>query len=200
MLRIGLTGGIGCGKSLAATLFAERGIAVIDADVAARRVVEPDSPALREISEQFGPEFITTDGTLDRTALRARIFADEAQRKRLEAILHPRIRAWMLAEAEKHLDTPYLIFVVPLLLESGWEPLVDRILVIDCDESQQHVRVSARDGVDAAQVEAIIASQVSRGERLAAADDICRNDGSTAELEAEVERLHRHYLELAAAL
>ncbi len=200
MLRIGLTGGIGCGKSLAAELFAAHGAVVIDADIAARRVVEPGSEALAEIAAAFGPKCISSDGSLDRAVLREQVFSDEPSRRHLEAILHPRIRSWMLAEAEKHRDVPYLIFVVPLLVESGWQALVDRVLVIDCEEGHQYLRVGTRDGLSTAQIGAIIDSQVPRQQRLAAADDICHNDGSTAELEIQVEQLHQHYLKLAATL
>ncbi|WJW74936.1 dephospho-CoA kinase [Thiohalobacter sp. IOR34] len=196
MLIIGLTGGIGSGKSTAAEQFASLGIPVIDADEIAHRLVEPGNPALDEIAATFGDRFLTGDGRLDRARLRQAVFADPAQRRRLEAILHPRIRRAML-EAARSLDAPYCLFVIPLLIESGWRDLVDRVLVIDCPETLQRQRVRER-GLDEAQIDAILAAQASREQRLAAADDIIRNDGDLQQLKEQVGALHRKYLELVS--
>ncbi len=198
MLVVGLTGGIGSGKSTAARLFAARGVPVIDTDAIAREAVEPGTPALARIAEEFGPAVLTPAGTLDRAALRARVFADAGQRRRLEAILHPEIRA----RARKRLAdlaAPYAIVVVPLLIESGEWPFVQRVLVVDVPESVQRERACARDGLSRAQVDAIMSAQAGRERRLAAADDILVNDRDLPTLERQVETLHRRYLRLARA-
>lgn len=198
MLVVGLTGGIGSGKSTAAHLFAARGAPVIDTDAIAREAVEPGAPALARIAEEFGPAVLTPAGTLDRAALRTRVFADVEQRRRLEAILHPEIRA----RARKRLAdlaAPYAIVVVPLLLESGEWTFVQRVLVVDVPESMQRERACARDGLSRAQVDAVMNAQVDRERRLAAADDILVNDCDLPTLERQVEALHRRYLRLARA-
>lgn len=192
---LGLTGGIGSGKSAAAACFAGHGIAVVDADVVARQVVEPEGSALGEIARRFGSQVLTPAGVLDRAALRAIIFADEAARRWLEGLLHPLIRA----EIRKQLAraaSPYAILVSPLLIETSQAPLVQRILVIDVPEALQLARTVSRDGVDEAQVRAILAAQASREARLSRADDVILNDRDPAWLAAEVERLHRYYLTL----
>ncbi|GBE11064.1 MAG TPA: dephospho-CoA kinase [Gammaproteobacteria bacterium] len=198
MLIVGLTGGIGSGKSTAARFFAARGVPVIDTDTIAREAVEPGTPALARIAEEFGPAVLTPAGTLDRAALRARVFADAEQRRRLEAILHPEIRA----RARKRLAdlaAPYAIVVVPLLLESGEWSFVQRVLVVDVPESVQRERACARDGLSRAQVDAVMSAQVGRERRLAAADDVLVNDRDLPTLERRVEALHRRYLQLARA-
>lgn len=192
-LRIGLTGGIACGKSLVADLFAALGVSVIDTDVVAREVVEPGQPALDEILEAFGPELMGEDGHLDRRALRARVFADPAQRHRLEGILHPRIRARTLEQAAEATG-PYLVIVVPLLVESGFDRLVDEVVVVDCPEAEQRARLRARDGDDAVQADRMMAAQLGRDARLAAADAVIDNSGSISATRAQVERLHEQYL------
>ena len=179
---LGLTGGIGSGKSAAAEHFAQLGITCVDADQAARWVVEPGRPALAEIAGHFSPAVLQPDGSLDRAALRAAIFADPAERRWLEALLHPLIRQEIL--------------VAPLLFESGQRALVRRGLVIDAPEALQLERAMRRDGVEEAQVRAILAAQLPRAERLAKADDVICNDGDLAALHAEVERLHSFYLTL----
>lgn len=197
MLRIGLTGGIGSGKSTVAQLFARRGVPVIDTDVIAREVVEPGQPAIAEIERAFGREVLDDAGRLDRAALRRRVFDDPAARARLEAILHPRIRA----EVERRLaalEAPYCLVVVPLLVETNFVDLIDRVLVVDADEALQIARTSARDAVPPESVERVMAAQASRAERLARADDVIRNDGTLSDLEHEVERLHARYLAMAA--
>lgn len=198
LLRIGLTGGIASGKSTVADMFAAKGIPVIDTDVIAREVVEPGEPALDEIVELFGPKLIDTDGRLRRRRLRDLVFADDARRKALEAILHPRIRAAAIAQADS-LGGPYQIIVVPLLVESPMKKLVDRILVVDCSEEVQLARLLQRDSENAAQARRILAAQASRPERLEIADDIIVNDGSLDATARQVDDLHRQYLRLATA-
>ena len=197
MYKVALTGGIGSGKSSASALFATLGVPVIDADVISHALTAPGGETLPAIAEAFGADLITADGALDRAALRRIVFADPAARRRLEAILHPRIRANMRADAEAA-DGPYVILAIPLLLETSQTDLADRVLVIDLPRSQQIERVIARSGLDAAEVERIIASQVSRSERLAAADDIIDNSGPEEALRPQVEALHRRYLTLAS--
>jgi dephospho-CoA kinase len=196
MLIIGLTGGIGSGKSTVEELFADLGVPVIDADQAAREVVAPGEPALDAIVTRFGREILNPDGSLDRGRLREYIFEDDAARKELEALLHPPIRARMQAQLEG-LDTPYAILSIPLLIESGRTDTVDRVLVVDVSEQQQTERVCRRDGISEQQARAILAAQVSRQERLAAADDVIDNSGSRAALEAQVQALHRSYLTIS---
>jgi dephospho-CoA kinase len=196
MLRIALTGGIGSGKSLAAKRFAAHGIPVIDADLIARELVTPGSVALTQIATSFGPEVLQPDGTLDRRALRHVVFKDREARAHLETILHPMIRREMERRMES-LKAPYVVLVIPLLLETGQTELADRVLVVDTPESAQVARVCHRDGQSAAEVRAVMASQCSRQERLAAADDVIDNSGSEAALLARVDDLHARYLALA---
>lgn len=198
MLSVGLTGGIGCGKSTVARTFAALGVPVIDADLIARELVRPGSPALAAIVRAFGPGVLTVSGELDRRALRERVFRDPEARARLEALLHPLVRE-AIAARRREIRAPYCLIVVPLLIEAGMTDLVDRVLVVDCDPEQQLKRVCARDGVEPAQVRAIMQAQADRGTRLAAADDVIENRGSEAELERSVRALHRRYLDLAAA-
>jgi dephospho-CoA kinase len=196
MLIIGLTGGIGCGKSTVARHFEALGVPVIDADDITRQQVEPGQPALVEIVRHFGPDMLRPDGRLNRARLRERVFADPAQRRTLEAILHPRARI----EIQRRLailDAPYAMLSAPLLIESGWTELVDRILVIDCPRGQQIQRTRQRDGLSVAQIEAIIDSQAGRDTRLAAADDVILNDGDSAELPSQVKALHQRYTQSA---
>ncbi len=196
MLVVGLTGGIGSGKSAVSQLFEEHGVPVIDADHVAREVVEPGSPALDEIVRQFGDDVLLHDGRLDRANLRHKIFNDQQARKKLETILHPRIRQRMRDRLQS-IGAPYAIFVVPLLIETGQHQDVDRVLVVDCPEALQMERVKKRDSASASQITAIMASQVSREQRLAEADDIIENRGSLEELNASVSSLHQQYLELS---
>ena len=198
-LRIGLTGGIASGKTLVATFFGDLGVCVIDTDQIARDVVTPGEPALQELVNLFGAEILQSDGALDRRALRTRVFSDATQREKLEAVLHPRIRAQTLREADAATGR-YHIIAVPLLLETEFHALVDRILVVDCTLARQRERLLARDGEDPQQADRILATQASRETRLTAADDVIDNNGSRDETRAQVERLHARYLNLAAAL
>jgi len=198
VFRIGLTGGIASGKSTVAREFAALGVPVIDADEIARAVVTPGSGALGEIVAAFGADFVTASGELDRRRLRAHVFADAAARERLEAILHPRIRKAMLAASDAA-GGPYQVLVVPLLVESGFDREVDRVLVVDCSEETQRRRLLERDAEDPARVEQILAAQADRATRRARADDVIGNDGDPERLRAQVEVLHRLYLGLARA-
>ncbi|MCL4469631.1 MAG: dephospho-CoA kinase [Gammaproteobacteria bacterium] len=196
MLVIGLTGGIGCGKSSAARIFAGLGAAVIDTDEIAHRLTERNTPALAAIIAGFGADLVLPDGSLDRAKLRKLVFFDPAAKERLEAILHPLIRQQALSEMAAA-QGPYLLLVVPLLFETGtYHDLVDRILVVDCDESQQISRAMARSGLSADEVRAIMANQISRAERIRQADDILPNRGSRENFEQHVKILHQHYLTL----
>ena len=191
---VGLTGGIGCGKSTVADLFAARGASLVDTDVIAHQLTVPGGAAMPALLREFGPTFATPDGAMDRARMRNLVFADPGARTRLEAILHPMIRTATVAAAEAATGA-YLIYVVPLLVESGnWRTRVQRILAIDCQEATQIARVMARSGLAEAQVKAIMAAQASRQQRLDAADDVIDNDGDLDALLPQVERLHRFYL------
>lgn len=196
-LRIGLTGGIASGKSTVADMFAELGATVIDTDVIAREVVSPGQPALDEIREIFGPQVFAPDGGLDRAAMRAVVFADEAARHKLEAILHPRIRLATLEQAAGA-GGAYQLIVVPLLVESPLRSFVDRVLVVDCDTEAQIGRLLARDAETEEQARRLIAAQASREDRLAIADDIIRNDGELQATRDQVLALHHSYLQRAS--
>lgn len=193
---VGLTGGIGSGKSAAAERFRALGITVVDADVCARIVVEPNKPALKTIAEHFGSEIIQADGTLDRAALRQKIFADEAERKWLEALLHPLIFEEMWSQLQSA-PSPYAILESPLLIEAGQLAICQRVLVVDATEETQLARTTARDNNSVAQVKAIMAAQATRQQRNAKADDIVSNDGDLASLHQAIDKLHQHYLSLA---
>lgn len=193
---IGLTGGLASGKSAAATHFAQLGAGVIDADRITRDLVTPGSPALAGIRQRFGKQVLQADGSLDRAALARLVFADDDARRDLEALLHPLVRAAMQRRLAE-LRTPYAILVVPLLIESGMTDLVDRVLVIDAPESLQRNRSRARDGHHDELISQILAAQADRETRLAAADDVIRNDGDMATLLSAVEHLHQSYLALA---
>jgi dephospho-CoA kinase len=197
---IGLTGGIGCGKTTVADLFAARGASVIDTDQIAHSLTAPHGAAMPALIEEFGADFATFDGALDRAKMRALVFSDPGARTRLEAILHPRIRE-ATAAAALLATGPYVIFVVPLLIESGtWRERVTRVLAIDCPEEVQVARVMARNNLPESQVRAIMAAQVTRVQRQAAADDIVLNDDGLDALLPQVERLHAFYLDEAARL
>jgi dephospho-CoA kinase len=198
MLIIGLTGGIGSGKSTVTGYFAQHGIPVIDADQLARELVAPGSPSLNEIIDIFGPSILLPDGGLDRSQLRRRVFADPELKLRLEAILHPRVYAELRYRTQA-LRTPYCIWVVPLLLETGGTALVGRVLVVDAPESLQRERVLKREGMDENTLEAILHSQITRAERLRAADDVIVNNSDLNRLQQQVTALHHRYLNLASA-
>ena len=196
-LRIGLTGGIASGKSMVTQRFAELGVPVIDADVASRSVVEPGKPGLAQVVRRFGVGVLDADGRLDRRALRSLIFKDSFLRQALDAILHPLIRAEMEREAAEA-NGPYVVMAIPLLVEGGSPgKRVDRVLVVDADETLQIQRLRARDGSSEDEARAILVSQASRTARLAAADDVLLNTGSVAELRQAVDRLHEQYLQQA---
>ncbi len=198
MFSIGLTGGIGSGKTTIANRFGERGATLVDTDAIAHRVTAPGGAAMPAIEAGFGRDFVAADGSLDRARMRALVFGDEPARKRLEAITHPLIRTE--TEREATLATgAYVIFVVPLLVESGsWRTRVDRVLVVDCEVETQIARVMRRNGFAREQVEAIVARQATRAARLAAADDVIVNDGvPDGELDVRIDTLHAHYLALA---
>jgi dephospho-CoA kinase len=197
-LKIGLTGGIASGKSTVATMFEELGVPVIDTDLIAREVVMPGQPALAEICERFGNGVIDAAGNLDRAAMRKVIFADDVARRDLEAILHPRIGAEALRRSQETCGV-YQLIVVPLLVGSPLREFVDRVLVVDCDEDTQVERLMARDGETAEQARRILATQASRAERLAIADDVIVNDGDLAATRQEVIRLDQAYRRLAAS-
>ena len=191
---VGLTGGIGCGKTTVADMFAALGASVIDTDQIAHSLTAPHGAAMPALLAEFGEDFATPEGALDRAKMRALVFSDATARARLEAILHPRIRD-ATAAAAAIATGPYTIFVVPLLIESGtWRERVTRVLAIDCSEDTQVARVMTRSGLSAEQVRAIMAAQVTRAQRLAAADDVVNNDEGLDELRPQVERLHAHYL------
>ena len=192
---IGLTGGIGSGKTTVSDLFSNLGIEVADADVAARQVVLPGSQALLSIQAHFGDQAIMADGSLNRQALRKQVFNNEDERKWLEALLHPLIRQ-QLQEQLEAAQSPYAILSSPLLLETDQYQLVDRILVIDIPEELQLERASKRDASNCEQIKAIMAAQMSRKERCARADDIILNDTTPQALQANVLALHQQYLKL----
>ncbi len=197
VLVIGLTGGIGSGKSTVASIFHKLGAPVIDADRIARELVAPGQAALDEITKLFGCAILTAEGELDRSRLRQIIFQDSSKKKALEDILHPRIRE-TIKDRISLLQEPYCIIEIPLLLETGQTDLVDRILVVDAPRKMQYDRVKSRNRLTEQEIEAIIASQTDRSSRLAAADDIIVNDKTLQELEQKVSRLHNSYLTRAA--
>ena len=195
---VGLTGGVASGKSEVTRRFQALGVEVVDADVAAREVVEPGQPALARIAERFGAGMLLADGRLDRRQLRERVFADAQARRDLEAITHPAIRARVKAQAQAA-PGPYAVVAVPLLAEAGRAayPWMARVLVVDAPESLQHDRLMRRDGVDEALAARMIAAQASRTVRLAIADDVILNDGDPAHLDTAVAALHARYLSAA---
>ena len=197
-LRIGLTGGIASGKSTVADMFSDLGIPVIDTDVIAREVVAPGQPALDEIRTRFGEDVFDADGSLDRSAMRKLIFADDDARRDLEAILHPRIGAETRRQADAA-GGPYQVIVVPLLTESALLRFVDRVLVVDCAEDRQVERLLARDTETIEQARRILAAQASRHERLDIADDVINNDHNLEHVRDQVADLDRDYRRLAAA-
>jgi dephospho-CoA kinase len=195
-LTIGLTGGIASGKSLVSSAFEALGVPVMDADFAARAIVEPGTPALKAIVQRFGAAILQADGSLDRRALRARVFSDGSQRRQLEAITHPAIRQYLRDWRDAQI-TPYCVLAIALLVEGSSRALVDRVLVVDVPESVQLARLIQRDGVEETLARRMIAAQASRAQRLAAADDVIVNDGSPESARLEVAKLHQQYLELA---
>ncbi|UCE89611.1 MAG: dephospho-CoA kinase [Pseudomonadota bacterium] len=196
MLIIGLTGGIGSGKSTVADMFTALGVPVIDTDDLARELVAPGEPALSEIVATFGASVLGPNRTLDRARMRELVFQSEDSRRKLESILHPRIRQ-LVRERVAELNAPYCVVVIPLLFESDQRDLVDRVLVVDTSEELQMARATQRDGAVEAQVSAIMCAQLGREARLAGADDILTNDAGLNELCSLVQDLHQRYLELS---
>ncbi len=195
--RVGLTGGIACGKSTVANLFAALGITIVDTDLLAREVVAPGSPLLSEISRHFGAEVLQMDGSLDRARLRARVFANPAERQWLETLTHPAIRALTDARCEAATGK-YVIVAIPLLVETGGADRFDRVLVVDCDPEVQLARLQARDGSTSRQAAQVLAAQATREQRLAVANEVILNNGDIAALRDQVEKLHRQYTAAAS--
>lgn len=193
---VGLTGGIGSGKSTVASLFAQLGIPGVDADIVAREVVAPGAPCLKQIQQHFGSQAISPSGELDRKWLRERIFSQPEEKNWLNQLLHPVIRQELLRQLAA-INAPYALLIAPLLLENQLNRYTDRVLVVDVSEQMQLQRTLARDNVSEQQVSAIMASQLSRQARLELADDIIINEGTTAELQQQITTLHQQYLELA---
>ena len=195
---IGLTGGIGSGKSAAAGMFEELGAAIVDTDQIAHELTRPGGAAMPAIRGRFGAEYIAEDGGIDRTRMRRLVFGDPDAKKKLEAVLHPLIREESLARIAANTQT-YVVAVVPLLLETGaYREITDRVLVVDCAEDRQVQRAMQRSGITEDGVRAIMTAQLPRAERLARADDVLSNDGSLAHLRRQVRQLHAKYLELAS--
>jgi dephospho-CoA kinase len=197
MLKIGLTGGIGCGKTTVARLFAELGIPVIDADQIAHELVKKGQPALEQIERQFGADVLNPDGSLNRSRLREIVFSDPSQKQKLESILHPLVYQSIQAELER-LDAPYCIIAIPLLFETHMAHFVDRVLVVDCPVETQIARVRKRDQLTLERIQSIIDSQVSRAFRKSHADDLIDNSESDYGLAEQVKKLHNLYLSLRA--
>lgn len=195
-LRVGLTGGIASGKSLVANLFVKLGAELVDADQVAREVVAPGEPVLSAIRDAFGAEVVNARGELDRAALRKIVFADADKRRTLDALLHPLIRARLLARLDP-VRRPYVVVAVPLLVETDFAALVDRVAVVDCPESTQLERLMRRDGIPRTEAIAMIAAQADRATRLRAAHDVIDNSGDVEATRRQVALLHHRYLELA---
>lgn len=195
-LTVGLTGGIASGKSAVADELIRLGTPVVDGDQVARDIVSPGKPALEEIFEAFGEDFRQADGTLNRRKLRERVFSVPGDRKKLEAITHPRIRQGLLDWRDAQ-AAPYCVLAVPILVESGMDALVERVLVVDTTEELQFERLRARDGIDGQLAGSMLAAQASREQRLERADDVIRNEGSLASLRAATARINDFYLDIA---
>lgn len=193
---VALTGGLASGKSSAARRFEELGVPVIDADVVTRRLVEPGAPALAEIVEAFGAEVLDERGRLDRAKMRRRIFRHDGDRRKLESILHPKVRDAMQAFAASS-DAPYVLFVIPLLVETNRAREMDRIIVVDAPRALQAARTAARDGSPPETIAAMLDAQAARADRLAMADTVIENTGDLAALRKRVDGVHREYLALA---
>lgn len=194
MLTIGVTGGIGSGKSLVCNFFSKRGINIVDADVVAREVVAPGTECLARITARFGPGILQTDGNLDRAALRQIVFRDTEQRQWLEAVTHPAIRSSIVEQLNQTpLPGPYQILCSPLLLEKQQDQLVDRILMVDVPEAVQIARASERDTSSEALIRSIMKAQLSREDRLARADDVVDNSGTPEHTYQQLETLHQYY-------
>lgn len=196
MFIVGLTGGIGSGKTAVSDLFMQHNIAIVDADVCARVVVEPGRPALEKIRQHFGDDILLADGNLDRAALRERVFTNPEDKSWLETLLHPLIGEEVLLQLQTA-SSPYVLFVSPLLVESKQNLICDRVIVVDVPEELQIERTSLRDNNDHEQVKRIMASQADRETRLAAASDVIENLHGFDHLEEQVETLHQRFIQLA---
>ncbi len=200
-LFIGLTGGIGSGKSTVATLFGELGVPVIDSDVISHELTQTGGGAIAEIRAAFGPEFLDENGALNRGKMRELVFSTPDAKQRLESILHPKIRAQMLAEVLTTGPAPYVLLVIPLLFEApNYRELVQRTLVVDCPETTQIARTMSRSGLDEQAVRTIMARQLAREQRLGLADDVIHNDGTLDQLRPQVARLHQLYSRLSSGV
>ncbi len=199
MLKVGLTGGIGCGKSTVAKIFADLHVPVLDADEIAHRLVEKGQPALAQIQQEFGTAILNPDGSLNRKNLRERVFSSPKQKQKLESILHPLIYKTLQAELEPLIAVPYCIISIPLLFETDMTHLVDRILVIDCPVETQIERVKVRDNLTSERIQSIIDSQVSRAFRKAKADDLIDNSVADSGLAEQVKKLHNLYLSISTS-
>jgi len=197
ILRVGLTGGIGSGKTTVSDLFAELGVEVVDADVIAHEVTARGEAVLDDIAAEFGPQAIGPDGGMDRGYMRAKVFSDPDKRRRLEAILHPVIRERMEQKVRES-SGPYSILSIPLLIESRNAAKVDRVLVVDAPDDRRRKWIRARSGLSDAEIDGIFAAQATREARIAAADDVLVNDGSIEDLRGKVKALHERYVEIAA--
>ena len=199
--NVGLTGGVGSGKSTIASMFANRGAALVDADIVAHQLTSVGGAAIGVLHDSFGAEAIAADGSLDRTYMRARVFSDAVLRSKLERLLHPMIRTAMDQLADRHVaeGAAYVVRVVPLLVEGGnWRRYADRLLLIDCSDASQLARVRARPGIDDVTAGKIIAAQATRAERLAVADDVLFNEAPLDQIDQKVARLHQMYVQCAA--
>ncbi|ODS12435.1 dephospho-CoA kinase [Vibrio scophthalmi] len=193
---IGLTGGIASGKTTVANLFQQQfGIDIVDADIVAREVVEPESAGLKQIVQRYGAAILLDDGTLNRAQLRDIIFADLNEKQWLDALLHPMIRQRMLEQLD-NTTTPYALLVIPLMAENNLQTLANRVLVVDVDESSQIERTMLRDGISQQQAQSIVNSQATRAQRLAIADDVIKNHSKNQQLLYQITELHKKYLEM----
>ncbi len=199
MFAVGLTGGIASGKTTISNLFAQRGVPVIDTDVISRGLLEPGEQAYSQVRAHFGDEVVDADGRIRRARLREIVFGDRREKAWLETMLHPLIYQRSLDTIRRHRRDDYVLVVIPLLFETNFQSLVDRILVVDCPAEVQIERLIARDAIDAGLARQMIAQQLSNDERVARAHDVIDNSRDDADLDAEVERLHRKYTELASA-
>jgi len=197
MFRVALTGGIGSGKTTVAKRFAEHDIAIVDADAIARRITEAGQPAATEILSALGESVADGEGNIERKKLAEAVFSDSSNRKRLEDILHPRIRGEMIRAIES-VKSPYCILVIPLLVESSMQDLADRIVTVDVAPETQVARTRERDGRSEKEIRAILQAQASRAQRLAVADDVITNEGGIEQLYAQIDRLHETYLKMAS--
>lgn len=199
MLVIGLTGGIGSGKTTVANLFAHYNIPVIDTDLISRQITKKGNIGYQAVVDSFGSDILDTDGEIDRNRLKTIVFQDETKRKKLELLLHPIIKQQTLVQIKIHGDSPYCIVVIPLLVEAGFQDIVNRVLVVDVPDKIQLQRVMRRDQLSGNEAEAIMNTQLSREARLDHADDVIVNDSNMENLSAKVSQLHHYYLELATA-